>query len=71
MLYTMNKTRISYAGLNFDPIPQIMKSGVQKYNKCMSVCQQHVMRHYNLDISVNLRSKDDMTHTIFHSISRR
>ena len=70
MLYTMNKTRISYAGLNFDPIPQIMKSGVQIYNKCMSVCQQHVMRHYNLDISVNLRSKDDMTHTIFHSISR-
>ena len=70
MLYTMNKTRKSYAGLNFDPIPQIMKSGVQKYNKCMSVCQQHVMRHYNLDISVNLRSKDDMTQTIFQSISR-
>ena len=24
------------------PRPQIMKSDEQKYNKCMSVCQQHV-----------------------------
>ena len=28
--------------LTFDPSPQIMKSGIQKYNKCMSVCQQRV-----------------------------
>ena len=27
------------------------------------------MRHYSVDISVNLRSKDDKRHTIFHSIS--
>ena len=46
--------------LTFDPRPQIMQSGVQKYNKCM---------HYSVDISVNLRSKDDKRHTIFHSIS--
>ena len=42
MIFTMNKTRISYAVVTFDPRPQIMKSGVQKYNKCMSVCQQRV-----------------------------
>ena len=42
MILTMNKTRISYVALTFDPRPQIMKSGVQKYNKCMPVCQQRV-----------------------------
>ena len=42
MIFTMNKTRILYATLTFDPISQILKSGVQKYNKCMSVCQQRV-----------------------------
>ena len=51
------------------PRPQIMKSDVQKYNKCMSVCQQRVNASLQLDISVNLRSKDDKRHTIFHSIS--
>ena len=40
MILTMNKTRISYVALTFDPRPQIMKSDVQKYNKCMPVCQQ-------------------------------
>ena len=42
MILTMNKTRILYAALSFDPRPKIMRSGVQKYNKCMSVCQQRV-----------------------------
>ena len=28
------------------------------------------MRHYSLDISVNLRSKDDMKHIDFYSILR-
>ena len=42
MILTMNKTRISYVALTFDPRPQIMKSGVQKYNKCMLQCQQRV-----------------------------
>ena len=42
MLLTMNKSKISYIALTFDPRPQIMKSGVQKYNKCMPVCQQRV-----------------------------
>ena len=42
MILTMNKTRISYVALTFDPRPQIMKSGLQKYNKCMLVCQQRV-----------------------------
>ena len=40
MILTMNKTRISYDALTFDTRPQIMKSGVQKYNKCMPVFQQ-------------------------------
>ena len=39
MILTKNKTRIVYAALTFDPRPQIMRSGVQKYNKCMSVYQ--------------------------------
>ena len=37
----------------------------------MNVCQylnNGQLRKYSLDISDNLRSKDDMTHTIFHSI---
>ena len=59
MILTMNKTRISYVALSFDPRPQIMKSDVQKYNKCMPVCQKPEMRYYSVDISVNLRSKDD------------
>ena len=42
MILTMNKNRISYVALTFDPRPQIKKSGVQKYNKCMPVCQQRV-----------------------------
>ena len=42
MIFTMNKTKISYAALTVDPRPQRMKSGVPKYNKCMSVCQQRV-----------------------------
>ena len=42
MIFTMNKNRISYASLTFDTRPQIMRSGVQKYNKCMPVCQQRV-----------------------------
>ena len=42
MILTMTKTRILYAALSFDPIPEIMRSGIQKYNKCMSVCQQRV-----------------------------
>ena len=42
MILTMNKTRILYVALTFYPIAQIMKSGVQKYNKCMPVCQQRV-----------------------------
>ena len=42
MILTMNKIRILYAAMSFDPRPQIMRSGVQKYNKCMSVCQQRV-----------------------------
>ena len=42
MIFTMNKTIISYVALTFEPRPQIMKSGVQKYNKCMPVCQQRV-----------------------------
>ena len=42
MIFTMNKNRISYVALTFDPRPQIMKSGVQKYNKCMPVCQPRV-----------------------------
>ena len=42
MILTMTKTRILYAALTFDPRPQIMRSGVQKYNKYMSVCQQRV-----------------------------
>ena len=42
MILTMNKTRISYVALTVDPRPKIMKSGVQKYNKCMPVCQQRV-----------------------------
>ena len=42
MILTMNKTSFSYVALTFDPRPQIMKSGVQKYNKCMPVCQQRV-----------------------------
>ena len=42
MIFTMNKNRISYVALTFDPRPQIMKSGVQKYYKCMPVCQQRV-----------------------------
>ena len=28
--------------LTFDPRLQIMKPGIQQYNKCMSVCQQRV-----------------------------
>ena len=42
MILSMTKTRILYAALSFDPRPQIMRSGVQKYNKCMPVCQQRV-----------------------------
>ena len=42
MMLTMNKIRFSYVALTVDPRPQIMKSGVQKYNKCMLVCQQRV-----------------------------
>ena len=42
MIFTLNKTRIAYALMTFYPRPQIMKSGVQKYNKCMLVCQQRV-----------------------------
>ena len=42
MIFKMNKTKISYAALTFDPTPQIMKSGVQKYNTCMPVYQQRV-----------------------------
>ena len=42
MICTMKKTKISYDALTFDTRPQIMKSGVQKYNKYMSVCQQRV-----------------------------
>ena len=42
MILTMNKSKISYIALTFDPRPQIMRSGVQKYNKCMPVCQQRV-----------------------------
>ena len=40
MILTMNKNRISYVALTFDPRPKTMKSGVQKYNKYMPVCQQ-------------------------------
>ena len=43
MIFTMNKTRISYAVLTFDPRHQIIKSDVQKYNKFMPVCQQRVI----------------------------
>ena len=39
MILKMTKTRILYAALTFDPRPQIIRSGVQKYNKCISVCQ--------------------------------
>ena len=39
MILPMTKTRILYAYLTFDQRPQIMRSGVQKYNKCMSVFQ--------------------------------
>ena len=42
MILTMNKSRILFVALTFDPIPQIMKSGIKKYNKCMPVCQQRV-----------------------------
>ena len=42
MILTMTKTIILYAALTFDPRPIIMRSGVQKYNKCMSVCLQRV-----------------------------
>ena len=42
MILTMTKTRILYAALTFDPSPPIMRLGVQKYNKSMSVCQQRV-----------------------------
>ena len=42
MRLTMNKTRIPYVALTFDPRPQLIKTDVQKYNKCMSVCQQRV-----------------------------
>ena len=42
MIFQMNKIKIAYAALTFDPSPQIMKSGVQKYNTCMSVYQQRV-----------------------------
>ena len=69
MILTMNKTRISYVALIFDPLPQIMKSGVQiAINVCQYVNNMQ-MRHYSVDISVNLRSKDDKRYTIFHSIS--
>ena len=51
------------------PRPQIMKSDVQKYNKCMSVCQQRVNASLHLRYFANLRSNDDNRHTIFHSIS--
>ena len=42
MIFKMNKTKISYAALTFDPNPQIRKSGVQKYNTSRSVYQQRV-----------------------------
>ena len=43
MIFTMIKTRILYAALTIDPKPQTTKAGVQKYNKCMPVCQQRVI----------------------------
>ena len=46
-----------------------MKSGVQKYYVCQYV-NNVWMRHYSLDISVNLHSKDDMKHMDFYSILR-
>ena len=42
MIFTFYETRISYAAMTFYPRPQIMKSGVKKYYKCMSVGQQRV-----------------------------
>ena len=48
-----------------------MTSGVKN---TIIVCQyvNNVwMRHYSVDISVNLRSKDDMKHIDFYSISRK
>ena len=65
MILTMNKTRIVYAALTFEPRPQV-------YKNTINVCQYFnivTMRHYSLDISVNQRSKDDMRHTIFQIIS--
>ena len=56
MIFTLNKTRIPYAALTFYPRPQIMKSGVKN---TINVCQyvnNVQMRHYSVDISVDLRS---------------
>ena len=51
MILTMNKTRISYVALTFDPRPPIMKSDVQKYNKCMPVCRKRVNASLQFDIN--------------------
>ena len=65
MIFTLNKTRISYAAMTFYPRPQILKSGVKKYYKYMSVCQQRV----NASLPLTYAVKNDKRHTIFHSIS--
>ena len=42
MIFTMNKPEFHLLLWPLTPRPQIMKSDVQKYNKCLSVCKQHV-----------------------------
>ena len=42
MILTMNKPELHMLLRPLTPRPQIIKSDVQKHNKCLSVCKQHV-----------------------------
>ena len=43
MIFTINKNKIAYAALTFDPRPQITTSGVYKYDECMPVSKQRAI----------------------------
>ena len=70
MIFTMNKKIISYADLTFE---LDLKERSQVYKITIDVCDQYVhneqLHNYSLDVYISLRSKEDMTNMIFHSIT--
>ena len=43
MIFAIDKNKMSYAALTFDPRTQITTSGVYKYDECMPVSQQRAI----------------------------